>query len=70
MSTIRNTPTGSARKLTTMRLPGDLMKRIAVAARKEGRSRSNLVEKLLTDALKKREFKPTEEGAPDASIFG
>jgi hypothetical protein len=52
------------KRITTMRLPPDLMKRVKTAAEKEGRSQANLVEKILADALKKR-----GEPADEPSIF-
>ncbi|MGE0211818.1 MAG: ribbon-helix-helix protein, CopG family [Parvibaculaceae bacterium] len=42
------------RVITTMRLPSDLMRQLQTRARREGRSRSNLVEVLLRDGLMKR----------------
>lgn len=52
-------PTPSAtrapkRTLTTMRLPSDLMRQLSKLAEKEGRSRSNMVEKILRDAVAKK----------------
>lgn len=38
-----------------MRLPDDLLKRLDSRAKREGRSRSNLVERILTEGVKKRE---------------
>jgi hypothetical protein len=65
LPTIRSAPAQKARKLTTMRLSGELMKQIAARAKQEGRSRSNLVEVLLTSALKKRTAEKT-----DGTVFG
>lgn len=42
---------GGGRVMTTMRLPETLMQKLAIAARAEGRSRSNLVENILTNAM-------------------
>jgi metal-responsive CopG/Arc/MetJ family transcriptional regulator len=41
--------------ITTMRLPDELLKRLDTRAKREGRSRSNLVERILLDGVKKRE---------------
>ena len=60
------------KKITTMRLPPDLMARIKAEAAREGRSQANLVEKVLRDALKKREARKKElegEGADVGSVF-
>ncbi len=42
------------RTLTTMRLPSDLMWQLSKLAEKEGRSRSNMVEKILRDGVAKK----------------
>lgn len=44
-----------ATTITTMRLPDELLKRLDVRAKREQRSRSNLVELLLAEGVKKRE---------------
>lgn len=41
--------------ITTMRLPDDLLKRLDARAKREGRSRSNLVERILAEGVKRRE---------------
>lgn len=38
-----------------MRLPDDLLKRLDARAKREGRSRSNLVERILAEGVKRRE---------------
>lgn len=54
------------KKITTMRLPPDLMARVKTVAEREGRSQANLVEKVLREGLKKR-AKPEE--IPEGSVF-
>ena len=60
-------PKKPRKKITTMRLPPDLMARVKTVAEREGRSQANLVEKVLRDGLKKRSVK--EEPVPEGSVF-
>ncbi len=58
--------TAPKRTLTTMRLPVELMKQLKIVAQRENRSRSNLVEKILRDALTRRK----KDDADGKSVFG
>lgn len=53
------------RHLTTMRLPVDLMEKLAVVADAEGRSRSNLVEYILRKQIEEMYAKLSERTEPN-----
>ncbi len=56
------------RKVTTMRLPTDLMKRLSRVAKSKRRSRNFLVEQILEEALDRLENKPSQQ--TETSVFG